>query len=92
MLLIPCPYCGERDESEFSYGGGSRDYPSLGEDHSINDWFQSVYFPKLDQNTLSEYWYHNAGCEQWFELKRDLVTHKIELVSSQKNCSTVSSS
>ena len=21
MLLIPCPYCGERPEIEFSYGG-----------------------------------------------------------------------
>ncbi len=21
MLLIPCPWCGERDEIEFSYGG-----------------------------------------------------------------------
>lgn len=21
MLLIPCPYCGDRPETEFSYGG-----------------------------------------------------------------------
>ena len=21
MLIIECPYCGQRDESEFSYGG-----------------------------------------------------------------------
>ena len=92
MLLIPCPYCGERDESEFSYGGGSRDYPSLGEDYSINDWFQSVYLPKLDQNTLCEYWYHNAGCEQRDDVKRNLFTHKIELASSRKISSIVSSS
>jgi sarcosine oxidase subunit alpha len=23
MLLIPCPYCGPRDETEFAYGGPS---------------------------------------------------------------------
>jgi len=23
MLLIPCPYCGARDETEFTYGGPS---------------------------------------------------------------------
>ena len=92
MLLIPCPYCGERDESEFSYGGSSRDYPTLDEDHSIDDWYKSVYLPKLDQNTLREYWYHNAGCEQWVEVKRNLFTHEIELASSRKISSIVSSS
>ena len=92
MLLIPCPYCGERDESEFTYGGSSRNYPTFDEGRSISDWYQSVYLPKLHQNVLCEYWYHTAGCEQWIELKRDLCTHKIELVSSQEISSTVPSS
>ena len=30
MIRIKCPYCGERDHSEFSYGGdGSIIYPAL---------------------------------------------------------------
>ena len=88
MLLIPCPYCGERDESEFSYGGSSRNYPTLGEDHSIVDWYQSIYFASSDRNWLHEYWYHNAGCERWIEVKRDLYTHKIEPVSRIQIAST----
>ena len=30
MIRINCPYCGERDHSEFSYGGDATiNYPSL---------------------------------------------------------------
>ena len=29
MLLIPCPHCGPRDESEFDYGGRALRLPDL---------------------------------------------------------------
>ena len=30
MIRIPCPFCGERDHSEFTYGGdGTINYPGL---------------------------------------------------------------
>ena len=43
MIIIKCPYCGDRDHSEFSYGSdASIVYPSL--DASEKDWIEAVFF------------------------------------------------
>ena len=43
MIRIKCPYCGERDHSEFTYGGdGSIVYPSL--DAPTEDWVKAIFF------------------------------------------------
>ena len=42
MIRIPCPFCGIRDHSEFSYGGdGSIAYPAL--DAPMKDWHDAVF-------------------------------------------------
>ena len=41
MIRINCPYCGERDHSEFSYGGDATiNYPSL--DASEKEWTEAI--------------------------------------------------
>ncbi len=69
MLLITCPHCGPRDESEFSYGGARRIWP----DHDANldqtetamqDWHQTLYLSSTPSNPsgpLTEIWYHGGG-------------------------------
>ena len=43
MIRIKCPYCGERDHSEFTYGGdASIEYPSL--DASVSEWTKAIFF------------------------------------------------
>ena len=43
MIRINCPYCGERDHSEFTYGGdGSIEYPSLND--STKNWVKAIFF------------------------------------------------
>ena len=43
MIRIKCPYCGERDHSEFSYGGdASIKYPRL--DASEAEWTEAIFF------------------------------------------------
>ena len=43
MIRIKCPYCGERDHSEFSYGGdASIKYPAL--DASEAEWTEAIFF------------------------------------------------
>ena len=43
MIRIKCPYCGERDHSEFTYGGdGSIVYPSL--DSPTEEWVRAIFF------------------------------------------------
>ena len=45
MIRINCPYCGERDHSEFSYGGDATiKYPSL--DSSEKEWTEAIFFRK----------------------------------------------
>ena len=61
MLRIPCPYCGERDHSEFEFGGdASVHYPAL--DAPINEWVEAVYQRDDPKGLYSEYWRHSRGC------------------------------
>lgn len=74
MLLIPCPHCGERDESEFVYGGRALDWPAL--DAARADWHAAVHLGNDNADTAEEIWYHEAGCERWIRLRRHLATHR----------------
>lgn len=74
MLLIPCPHCGERDESEFDYGGRALDLPSLAA--ATDAWHAALHLGNDAQDCANEYWYHFAGCERWIRLRRNLVSHE----------------
>lgn len=76
MLQIPCPWCGVRDELEFSFGGESHiQRPGLEvSDHEWSDYLFNVDNPK---GIHYEQWHHKFGCGCWFNLARDTVTHKI---------------
>lgn len=76
MLLIPCPHCGERHESEFTYGGdGTKRVP---DNESAEDWYQFVYERDNPADVLLELWHHSFGCGQWLRLKRDTRTNLFE--------------
>ena len=74
MLLIPCPHCGDRDESEFDYGGRAIALPALVA--TAEEWHQALHLGNDNEDTADEYWYHQAGCEKWIRLRRDLSTHE----------------
>jgi len=83
MLLIPCPYCGQRDESEFSYGGARRVWPDHDLEHNhpesgLEHWHNALYVTPNPAGPLREIWYHGGGCERWIEITRDTVTHVIK--------------
>src|SRR5262249_33326116 len=76
MQLIPCPYCGERAETEFHWGGEShlaRPSPEVGD----AEWGQYLYFRDNPKGAARERWRHTFGCRQWFNLMRDTATHRI---------------
>lgn len=77
MILIPCPYCGPRDESEFTYGGPRRLFPPLKGQPSTSDWLEALYSPPNPRGEVVELWYHASGCEAWIEVTRDTATHEI---------------
>jgi heterotetrameric sarcosine oxidase delta subunit len=80
MLLIPCPYCGPRDETEFSYGGQAGvAYPADPSALSDEQWAEYLFFRDNPKGPFPERWVHTQGCRQWFDLTRDTVTHEIHV-------------
>ncbi|MCP4877461.1 MAG: sarcosine oxidase subunit delta [Gammaproteobacteria bacterium] len=76
MLRIECPWCGIRNEDEFSYGGdASVQRPT--DDASQDDWYDYVYTRNNPAGRHSEYWHHANGCRAWIKVERDTVSHEI---------------
>ena len=79
MIRINCPYCGERDHSEFTYFcDGSVKYPAL--DASMEDWLQAVFQRENIRGVQTESWHHVNGCRMWLLVERDTMTHEIHSV------------
>jgi methylglutamate dehydrogenase subunit B len=76
MLLIPCPWCGARAQSEFSYGGDATlERPAP--DAPVDAWTAFVYRRDNPAGPHDELWFHGAGCRQWFRVRRDTRTHGV---------------
>ncbi len=76
MLRIECPWCGTRDEPEFSYGGESH----IGRppaDCGDEAWSAYLFFRSNPKGAHAERWCHSFGCGQWFNVLRDTVSHQI---------------
>ncbi|MDA9372911.1 sarcosine oxidase subunit delta [Pelagibacterales bacterium] len=78
MLEIKCPYCGERSQNEFSYGGDATiNRPKLNTDISDLEWDSFVYYRNNPRGKHLELWHHISGCRQWFKVHRNTATHEI---------------
>jgi sarcosine oxidase subunit delta len=78
MLLISCPWCGERDETEFHYGGQAHvPYPADPEALDDRAWAQYVFIRDNPEGPFAERWMHSAGCRRWFNVMRDTATHEV---------------
>ncbi len=76
MLLIPCPWCGHRPQTEFAYlGDATVERPEP--DASDEQWYDYVYTRSNPRGEHEEWWHHTAGCRQWIRVKRDTMTHKV---------------
>jgi len=78
MLIIECPWCGKRDETEFSYHGEAHvtrpeDPYSLSEE----DWGNYVFFRKNPKGIHYEKWVHSHGCRKWFNVVRHTYSDHI---------------
>ena len=78
MLLIKCPWCGERAESEFNYGGEAGIKRPLRPDAlSDAEWADYLFNRKNPKGAHKELWNHAQGCRRWFEAERDTVSYVI---------------
>jgi len=78
MLLIACPWCGERDEREFSCGGEAHiARPVAPETLSDDAWADYLFMRRNPKGSHFERWVHTHGCRRWFNLARSTVDHRI---------------
>jgi len=72
VLLIKCPYCGERPEIEFSYGGQAHLVrPANSGALSDQDWAEFLYMRRNRKGVHAERWRHVHGCARYFNALRD---------------------
>ena len=75
MLLIDCPYCGQRPEIEFAYGGQAHlARPSRPADLSDEQWAEYLYIRSNPKGRHAERWRHIRGCGRFFNALRDTTT------------------
>lgn len=79
MLRIPCPYCGVRDEPEFTFGGPSHvTRPPFAADDA--SWTAYLFERENPAGVHYERWCHAYGCGQWFNVGRSTLNHQIVVV------------
>ena len=78
MFEIECPYCGRRDQSEFSYAGEAHISRPSGE-AQVSDakWADFVFMRRNIKGIQAERWVHSAGCRKYFNMLRNTATDQI---------------
>lgn len=77
MLQVACPWCGVRDETEFTCGGELAARPEDALAASGREWAGYLWFRGNREGLHAEVWRHTWGCRQWFVAERDTLTHRI---------------
>ncbi len=79
MLQLKCPWCGTRDEIDFSFGGEAHvTRPAL--EAGEVEWSDYLFNKENPKGVHYEQWMHKYGCGRWFNVARDTVTHEIYAV------------
>jgi len=76
MILLPCPYCGPRNASEFRYVGELSERPDPNAS-GPGEWRAFLYLRKNPAGWTTETWFHRAGCRQHFVVERHTVTNEV---------------
>ena len=77
-MRIPCPFCGERDLSEFAYlGDANAVRPDPAGPEAQAEFFDAVYLRDNRAGPHDELWYHASGCRSWLHVTRNTRTHEI---------------
>jgi heterotetrameric sarcosine oxidase delta subunit len=72
-LRIPCPNCGSRPYTEFSFGG---EVPGADDDDHARVWLRANV-----AGLQTERWFHFAGCRRWLTVDRDTRTNEVHAVA-----------
>ncbi len=81
MLLIPCPWCGERHQSEFTYGGEAHiERPREPDGLSDEAWAGYLFTRSNPKGWHRERWHHSLGCRRWFNALRHTLSDELVAV------------
>lgn len=72
-LTIPCPTCGWRPSTEFTWGGELR--PLASPDPESD--FERVFLPANTEGLQDERWFHLLGCRRWITVTRDTTSNEV---------------
>lgn len=77
MFVIDCPWCGPRDQTEFTCHGEAHIArpPDPG---ALDDaaWADYVFYRRNPKGLHYERWVHTHGCRRWFNAARDTVSDR----------------
>jgi sarcosine oxidase subunit delta len=78
MLLLNCPWCGPRNETEYQYGGQAHlPYPERPAELGDQQWGEYLFFRDNPKGPFAERWVHSVGCRRWFNVVRDTATYEV---------------
>jgi heterotetrameric sarcosine oxidase delta subunit len=83
MLLIPCPFCGPRNEQEFVCAGEVSERPTQAQTLDDAAWGDHLYHRDNPDAPVAERWWHVHGCRAWLTVQRDPHTQQIVSCSAQ---------
>lgn len=76
-MLLPCPVCGDRPVSEFSYSGPADKERPSSTNVSQEAWIDYVFARRNPMGRHAEYWQHVGGCRSTLVIERDTRTHEV---------------
>jgi sarcosine oxidase, subunit delta len=78
MQLFPCPFCGDRDETEFLFlGEAGKTRPAGGRDVAGAAWADYLHRTSPRAGRETEIWRHRP-CGEVFLMERDTVSHVVD--------------
>ncbi|MDD9910515.1 MAG: sarcosine oxidase subunit delta [Ahrensia sp.] len=76
-MLLTCPYCGLRDQSEFTYRGDANARRPSFADESIEAHAAYVFDRENPSGLHEEIWNHTSGCRNHIKVVRNVTTHEV---------------
>jgi sarcosine oxidase, subunit delta len=75
MLLIKCPFCGDRPEIEFRYAGEAHiARPTDPDTLDDEEWAAYLYERSNPSGAHAERWHHIYGCRRFFNAIRNTLS------------------
>jgi len=77
MQMFPCPFCGDRPETEFHFVGElGKVRPDTRQEVSAEAWADYLFTQRNEKGAVREVWMH-LTCAELFVMERDSVTMEI---------------